>query len=32
MFMSPGANVPVGFTYITGIIASTEKPIIYKRL
>ena len=27
--MSPGRNVSVGFTYITGIIASTEKFINY---
>ena len=29
MFMSPGRNVSVGVTYITGVIASTEKLINY---
>ena len=29
MLMSPGRNVSVGFTYITGITASTEKLINY---
>ena len=29
MFMCPGRNVFVGFTYITGVTASTEKLINY---
>ena len=29
MFMSPGRNVSVDFTYITGVTASTEKLINY---
>ena len=32
MFMSPGRNVPVGFTYITGVTPSTEKLINYTGL
>ena len=27
MFMNPGRNMSVGFTYITGVTASTEKLI-----
>ena len=30
--MSPGRNVPVGFTYITIFTASSEKPINYAGL
>ena len=32
MFMSPGRNAPVGFTYMTGVTASAEKLTNYAGL